>query len=69
MGKSNCEVQMSTTEGKQIIQTDRAPRAIGPYSQAIRIQDLVFTAGQVGLIPKTGELIAGGIREQARRCS
>ena len=58
---------MSTTEGKQIIQTDRAPRAIGPYSQAIRIQDLVFTAGQVGLIPKTGELIAGGIREQARQ--
>jgi len=58
---------MFTSEGKKIIFTDKAPKAIGPYSQAIRTESLVFTAGQVGLIPETGELVEGGIEAQTRQ--
>jgi 2-iminobutanoate/2-iminopropanoate deaminase len=58
---------MFTSEGKKIIFTDRAPKAIGPYSQAIRTESLVFTAGQVGINPETGELAGGGIEEQTRQ--
>lgn len=58
---------MFTTEGKKIIFTDKAPKAIGPYSQAIRTENLVFTAGQAGLDPKTGELVDGGIEAQTRQ--
>ena len=49
------------------VQTDKAPKAIGPYSQAIVTGDLVFCAGQVALDPKSGEVVSGEIREQARR--
>ena len=52
---------------KKVIHTDKAPGAVGPYSQAIHAGDLIFTAGQVGLDPKTGKMVAGGIREQARQ--
>lgn len=48
------------------VQTNAAPAAIGPYSQAIRTADLVFTAGQLGLDPATGEL-AEGVAAQAER--
>lgn len=58
---------MYTTEGKKIVSTDKAPKAIGPYSQAIRIEGLVYTAGQVGLVPATMEIIEGGIEAQARQ--
>ena len=58
---------MYTTEGKKIVSTDKAPKAIGPYSQAIRIENLVFTAGQVGLIPATLEIVEGGIEAQTRQ--
>ncbi len=58
---------MSTTEGKKIIFTEEAPKAIGPYSQAIRAGSLVFTAGQVGIDPSTGELVEGGIEAQTRQ--
>ena len=51
----------------KVVQTDRAPKAIGPYSQAIVSGDLIFCAGQVALDPKTGELVSGDIREQTRR--
>ncbi len=51
----------------QMIQTDRAPAAIGPYSQAIVHAGLVFTAGQIALDPGTGELIEGNIGEQTER--
>ena len=44
---------MYTTERKKIVSTEKAPKAIGPYSQAIRTENLVFTAGQVGLDPAT----------------
>ena len=58
---------MFTTEGKKIIFTGQAPKAIGPYSQAIRTESMVFTAGQVGLDPVTGELVEGGIEAQTRQ--
>ena len=58
---------MYTSEGKKIIQTEKAPKAIGPYSQAIRIDSLVFTAGQIGLNPATTELVEGGVEEQTRQ--
>jgi len=58
---------MYTTEGKKIVSTEKAPKAIGPYSQAIRTDNLVFTAGQVGLDPNTMELVGGGIEPQTRQ--
>ncbi len=51
----------------RVTATDNAPKALGPYSQAIVWGDLVFCAGQVALDPKTGELVSGDIREQTRR--
>jgi 2-iminobutanoate/2-iminopropanoate deaminase len=58
---------MYTTEGKKIVSTEKAPKAIGPYSQAIRIDNLVFTAGQVGLNPASMEIVEGGIEAQTRQ--
>ena len=58
---------MYTSEGKKIVSTDKAPKAIGPYSQAICIEGLVFTAGQVGLDPATMELVQGGVEAQTRQ--
>jgi 2-iminobutanoate/2-iminopropanoate deaminase len=52
---------------KNIIATDRAPRAIGPYSQAVRTHDLVFASGQIPIDPATGEFVAGGIAEQTEQ--
>ncbi len=52
---------------KEIIHTDQAPAAVGPYSQAIRCGNLVYTAGQVGLDPATGRLVAGDVQAQATR--
>jgi 2-iminobutanoate/2-iminopropanoate deaminase len=49
------------------IHTDRAPKAIGPYAQAIESGGFLFTSGQVGLDPATGELVEGGFEPQARR--
>lgn len=52
---------------KQIIETDRAPQAIGAYSQALKINGFVYTSGQIALDPATGQLIAGGITEQTEQ--
>ncbi|HUA98565.1 MAG TPA: RidA family protein [Terracidiphilus sp.] len=52
---------------KTVIATDRAPAAIGPYSQAVRVGNLVFTAGQGPLDPSTGHIVSGGVREQTVR--
>ncbi|MBU5595443.1 RidA family protein [Amphibacillus sp. MSJ-3] len=52
---------------KKEIQTDLAPQAIGPYSQAIDLGDLVFISGQIPLNPETMEVVDGGIREQTRQ--
>ena len=58
---------MFTSEGKKIIKTDKAPQAIGPYSQAVQIEDMVFTAGQIGLDPATKQVVSGGIEAETRQ--
>jgi 2-iminobutanoate/2-iminopropanoate deaminase len=52
---------------KERIQTDNAPKAIGPYSQAIKANGLIFASGQIPLDPMTMQIIEGGIREQTER--
>jgi 2-iminobutanoate/2-iminopropanoate deaminase len=52
---------------RRAVSTTGAPSAVGPYSQAITTDDLVFCSGQVGLDPVTGDLVAGGIEAQAER--
>lgn len=52
---------------REIIATQNAPAAIGPYSQGVRVGDLIYTAGQIPLTPGTGKLIEGGIEEQTRQ--
>jgi len=52
---------------KEIVHTDKAPKAIGPYSQAIRTDSMIYTAGQLGLDPTTGELVHGFVEEQTRQ--
>ena len=52
---------------REPVQTENAPAAIGPYSQAIKAGGFVFVSGQIPLDPKTGELVAGGIGEQTER--
>ena len=52
---------------RDIVATDRAPAAVGPYSQAVRAGDLVFTAGQIPLDPDTSQLVAGDIQAQTRQ--
>ena len=52
---------------KKIISTDKAPAAIGPYSQAVEVNGLVFTSGVIPIIPETGELVEGGIEKQAEQ--
>lgn len=52
---------------RQIIRTDKAPKAIGPYSQAVRAGDTVYLSGQIPLDPATGELVAGDITVQTQR--
>ena len=52
---------------KTIISTDKAPAAIGPYSQAVKTGNMVFLSGQIPLIPETMEMIEGGISEQSQQ--
>jgi 2-iminobutanoate/2-iminopropanoate deaminase len=52
---------------REIVHTDKAPKAIGPYSQAIRTDAMIYTAGQLGLDPATGELVPGLVEEQTRQ--
>jgi 2-iminobutanoate/2-iminopropanoate deaminase len=52
---------------KQIISTENAPKAIGPYEQAIRVGDFVYASGQIPLDPETGNLVEGEIKVQTRR--
>jgi 2-iminobutanoate/2-iminopropanoate deaminase len=53
--------------GKRVIQTEKAPKAIGSYSQAIQAGNFLFVSGQIPLDPKTGELVKGDIRQQTRQ--
>jgi 2-iminobutanoate/2-iminopropanoate deaminase len=61
------ENQAMNLNGKSAVSTENAPAAIGPYSQAIEIGEMIYTSGQVALDPKTGQIVDGGIREQTVR--
>jgi 2-iminobutanoate/2-iminopropanoate deaminase len=52
---------------KRIIDTPKAPKAIGPYSQAVKTGNLVFVSGQLPLVPETMSIVEGGIKEQTRQ--
>ena len=52
---------------REIIQTASAPQAIGPYSQAVKTNGLVFASGQIPIDPTTGQFVAGGIEEQTEQ--
>ena len=52
---------------KEIISTDKAPAAIGPYSQAVKVGNLLFTSGMIPIDPATNTLVEGGIEVQAER--
>ena len=52
---------------KEQISSDNAPKALGPYSAGIRLGNLVFTAGQLGIVPASGDLAAGGIEAETRQ--
>ena len=53
--------------GKKIISTEKAPAAVGPYSQAVEAGGLLFVSGQLGLDPATGKFVDGGVAEQTRQ--
>lgn len=52
---------------REIIETDKAPKAIGPYAQAIKVDGFVYTAGQIPIDPKTGDFVEGGIAAETRQ--
>ena len=52
---------------KKVIHTTNAPQAVGPYSQAIEINDMLFISGQIPINPKTGKIIEGGVAEQTEQ--
>ncbi|AEV67298.1 RidA family protein [Acetivibrio clariflavus] len=51
----------------EVVSTEKAPKAIGPYSQAIKIQNMVYTSGQIPVDPSSGEVVDGGIENQTRQ--
>jgi 2-iminobutanoate/2-iminopropanoate deaminase len=52
---------------REIVQTDKAPKAIGPYAQAIKANGFVYTAGQIAIGPESGDIVDGGIKAQTRQ--
>ena len=60
-----CETTSEKT--KKVISTEKAPKAIGPYSQAIMVDDVLYLAGQIALDPQSGQLVEGGIEAQTHR--
>ncbi|MCB8965188.1 MAG: RidA family protein [Bacteroidales bacterium] len=52
---------------KKIINTEHAPKAVGPYSQAVEANGLIFISGQIPIIPKTSSVVEGGIQEQTEQ--
>ena len=52
---------------RKLVQTDKAPAAVGPYSQGTKTEELLFTAGQIPLDPATGSMVEGGIQDQTRQ--
>ena len=54
-------------EKKEVVITDKAPQALGPYSVGVKAGNLVFTAGQVGINPENGEIVPGGVETETRQ--
>jgi 2-iminobutanoate/2-iminopropanoate deaminase len=52
---------------KKIISTEKAPAAIGPYSQAVSVGNMVYTSGQIAIVPITGNIVEGGVEEQTKQ--
>ena len=52
---------------KQIIKTEKAPKAIGPYSAGVKTDHFIYTAGQLGIVPETGNIIDGGVESETRQ--
>ena len=69
LARASCRGAQSShmSQNKTAISTKDAPAAIGPYSQAVRVGDMIFTSGQIPIDPATGNLVAGGIAEQTTR--
>jgi 2-iminobutanoate/2-iminopropanoate deaminase len=65
--KNEIDLGAMSAQSKTAISTKEAPAAIGPYSQAVRVGDMLFASGQVALDPATGQLVGGGIAEQTVR--
>ncbi|MDP9122513.1 MAG: RidA family protein, partial [Acidobacteriota bacterium] len=65
--RPRCRQALKGVHPMQLYHTDSAPRAIGPYSQAVSIDGWLYTSGQVGLDPATGEIVPGGFEAQAHR--
>ena len=53
---------------KQVIHTNEAPQAIGPYSQAIMAGNMLFVSGQIPVVPATGEIVSADVEEQTKQC-
>jgi 2-iminobutanoate/2-iminopropanoate deaminase len=56
------------SEGRATVETPHAPAAIGPYSQAVIVSNLMFCSGMLPIVPESGDLVEGGVREQTSQC-
>jgi 2-iminobutanoate/2-iminopropanoate deaminase len=65
--RNNLSLEMIMDANRQTISTEKAPQAIGPYSQAIKAGHILYTSGQIGLDPKTGVLVEGGVEAETRQ--
>ena len=63
----NLQSEESKIMAKEIISTENAPQAIGPYSQAVKTGNLIFISGQIPLDPKTGNLVEGSIKDETNQ--
>lgn len=52
---------------KTIISTEKSPAAIGPYSQAVEVNGIIYTSGMIPVVPATGEIVEGGVEEQTKQ--
>jgi len=63
----DCLINKRENMKKNIVSTDKAPAAIGPYSQGVKAGGFLFLSGQIPLVPESGEMVAGGIEEQTKQ--
>ncbi len=67
MGNLACQKNMEPAPARRTIQTEAAPKAIGPYSQAVMVGNTLYCSGQIAIDPKTGEMVQDSIEDEARR--